>query len=257
MKMVAAAFLAANLALSVSAQEERRSVHDVLKEHGPAIRGMDGVLDVSAGGSAEEPRIMIRVSGDEARAAVRTKCGATVGGYKIFVYVSTQVDPKPEPPKPPVDPPAPSPPPTKSDPERDSLEDCDIMRDHLKLKAITRHKDSKTIDPCQLLRRQRVGGGGGHTFWYTRHRSDCPIRSGRVRKPGKADDFTEWVFTRGFLPVRQGSFLVFELKASDNLWFEGVKEDLTSLLPFIREGARWVSAKEEDAGKDWKWEVPK
>ncbi len=249
--------LAAALAFPLQAQEERPSAREALEKHGPALRETEGVLDVSAGGSAAEPRIAVRVASEEAKAAVRAKWGTAVGGVKLYVYVSTDVgqtevekkaDPPPKPPAPETKP---------EPPGNDTLEDCDILRDHLKLKAVTRFRDKKTIDPCQLMRRSRVGGGGGHTFWYTRHRFDCPIRTGKVAKPAKADEFTDWVFTRGFLPARGGSFLVFELKASDKLWFDGVKEDLTSLLPYIREGARWTSAKEEDAGKNWRWEVPK
>jgi hypothetical protein len=246
-------------ALSAGAQDQQRSIQEVLKEHGPTIRSLEGVVDVGVGGSSEEPRIVVRVSSEEAKAAVSRKIGGNVEGYKFFIYVAaapgqTVVSPAP------VDPPQ-KPPPSKAEPEKetnpDSLEDCDIMRDHLKLKPVTRYKDKKTIDGCQLMRRSRVGGGGGHAFWYTRHRFDCPIRTNRVTKPGRSDEFTTWVFTRGFQPVQQGSFLVFELKGSDKLWFEGVKQDLTALLPYIREGARWVSAKEEDAGEGWRWEVSK
>ncbi len=241
--------------LLTCAQDERRPLQEVLEEHGPAIRAFEGVVDVAAGGTAAEPRIVVRVSSDEAKAGVGRTFGASVGGYKLFVYVAapagqTVESPVPEEPKKPSAKPEP-------DQERATLEDCDILRDHLKLKRVTRHRDGKTIDPCQLLRRSRVGGGGGHTFWYTRHRFDCPIRTNRVPKPAKADEFTTWVFTRGFQPAKQGSFLVFELKGSDKLWFDGVKEDLTSLLPYIREGARWVKADKDDGGASWKWEVGK
>ena len=254
--------LACLLALSAGSQDQQRSIQEVLKEHGPTIRKLEGVVDVAVGGTAQEPRILVRVSSEEAKAAVSRKVGGNAEGYKFFIYVAappgqTVVSPTP------VDPPPVKPPPSKAEPEKgkdrdpDTLEDCDILRDHLKLKPVTRFKDKKTIDGCQLMRRSRVGGGGGHAFWYTRHRFDCPIRTNRITKPARSDEFTTWVFTRGFQPVQQGSFLVFELKGSDKLWFEGVKQDLTALLPYIREGAHWVSAKEEDAGAGWKWEVQK
>jgi hypothetical protein len=240
-------------------QDPQRSIHEVVQEHGPTIRSMEGVIDVAVGGTAEEPRILVRVSSEEAKAAVRRNIGGHVEGYKFFVYAASppgQTVVSPAAANPPV-----KPPPSKMDPEKngdpDSLEDCDILRDHLKLKPVTRHKDKKTIDGCQLMRRSRVGGGGGHAFWYTRHRFDCPIRTNRVTRPARSDEFTTWVFTRGFQPVQQGSFLVFELKGSDKRWFDGVKEDLTALLPYIREGAHWISAKEESAGTGWKWEVPR
>jgi hypothetical protein len=246
------------LAVAPFAQAERQSVQEVLKEVGPTIRALEGVIDVAVGGTADEPRIMVRVSSEEAKAAVGQKIGASAGGYKLFLYVA----PPPgqtvvAPPAPPAE--APKTPPRKTETEKvvETLEDCDIFRDHLKLKPVTRHKDKLTIDGCQLMKRSRVGGGGGHAFWYTRHRFDCPIRTNRVTIPAKADEFTTWVFTRGFLPAASGSFLVFELKGSDKLWFDGVKDDLTALLPYIREGARWVKAAKEDAGVGWSWEVRK
>ena len=252
--------LAVCLSISVPPQEARPSVQDVLKEHGPAIRALDGVIDVAVGGTAEDPRIMVRVSSEEAKAAVSQKIGGQVGGYKFYIYVAppagqTVVAPATTPPTDAAKPPPAKKTETEKDPE--SIEDCDIFRDHLKLKPVIRHKDKLTIDGCKLMRRSRVGGGGGHAFWYTRHRFDCPIRNNRIEKPAKADEFTTWVFTRGFQPASEGSFLVFELKGSDKLWFDGVKEDLTALLPYIREGARWVKADKEDAGVGWKWEVRK
>jgi len=251
--------LATFLAISASAQEPRPSVQEVLKEQGPAIRALEGVLDVAVGGTAEDPRIMVRVSSEEAKAAVSQKIGGHAGGYKFYIYVArpagqTVVAPTPIPP-----PDSTKPPPRKTETEKEppTIEDCDIFRDHLKLKPVTRHKDKLTIDGCKLMRRSRVGGGGGHAFWYTRHRFDCPIRTNQLPIPAKADEFTTWVFTRGFQPAKDGSFLVFELKGSDTLWFDGVKEDLTALLPYIREGARWVKADKETAGVGWKWEVRK
>lgn len=254
--------LGTTLAIAAAAQAERASVQEVLKEVGPTIRAIEGVVEVAAGGTAEEPRIMVRVANEEAKATVRQKIGGSAGGYKFFLYVAPTAGPGQTVVAPAAPAETPKAPPRKTDSEKapetpDSLEDCDILRDYLKLKPVVRHKDNKTIDGCQLMRRSRVGGGGGHAFWYTRHRFDCPIRTNRLSKPAKADEFTTWVFTRGFQPAASGSFLVFELKGSDKLWFDGVKDDLTALLPFIREGARWVKADKEDAGLGWKWEVPK
>jgi hypothetical protein len=255
---MSALILATFLAIPASPQDARPSVQEVLKEQGPAIRALEGVIDVAVGGTAEDPRIMVRVSSEEAKAAVSQKIGGHAGGYKFYIYVAgpagqTVVAPasSTETAKPP--------PPRKTETEKDpeTIEDCDIFRDHLKLKPVVRHKDKLTIDGCKLMRRSRVGGGGGHAFWYTRHRFDCPLRTNRLTIPAKADEFTTWVFTRGFQPASEGSFLVFELKGSDKLWFDGVKDDLTALLPYIREGARWVKADKEDAGVGWKWEVRK
>jgi len=244
--------------LAFTSQDQRPSVQDVIKEVGPTIRALEGVIDVTAGGTPEEPRIMVRVASEEAKTAVREKIGAAASGYKFFLYVAPTPGQTVVAPATPAE--ATKTPPRKTDAEKPtetSLEDCDIFRDYLKLKPVIRHKDGKTIDGCQLLRRSRVGGGGGHAFWYTRHRFDCPVRTGKIAKPAKADEYTTWVFTRGFLPAASGSFLVFELKGSDKLWFDGVKDDLTALLPFIREGARWVKADKEDAGVGWTWEVRK
>src|SRR5262245_26164567 len=159
------------LSITPVAQEQRPSVHDVIKEHGPTIRALEGVIDVAVGGTAEEPRIMVRVASEEAKAAVSRKIGGQASGYKFFVYVApppgqTVVAPAPAP-APPTD--GAKPPPRKAEPEKELelLEDCDIFRDHLKLKPVIRHKDKLTIDGCKLMRRSRVGGGGGHAFWYT------------------------------------------------------------------------------------------
>jgi hypothetical protein len=255
---MSALILVVSLALAPSLQEAKPSVQEVLKEQGPTIRALEGVIDVAVGGTAEDPRIMVRVSSDEAKTAVSQKIGAHAGGYKFYIYVAPPAGQTVVAPATPTDTPKP-PPAKKTETEKDpeTIEDCDIFRDHLKLKPVTRHKDKLTIDGCKLMRRSRVGGGGGHAFWYTRHRFDCPIRTNKITIPAKADDFTTWVFTRGFQPASEGSFLVFELKGSDKLWFDGVKDDLTALLPFIREGARWIKANKEDAGAGWKWEVRK
>jgi len=237
------------------AQDRRPGAEEVLKKHRGDLEKMDGVVSVTAGGTEEDVRIVVRVSSKEAREEVRKKLGETLGGYKVFVYVASRVGQ------------------TSSDPGRTtgptrertqrvteptpSFEDCDIIRDYLKLKPVTRHEDGKTIPGCQLIHRQRIGGGGGHTFWFTRHRTDCPIRTNRLKEPEDMDEFVKWVFTQGFQPAQRRSFLLFELKGSDKMWFEQVKQDLTALLPYIREGAVWVKADEKKGGIGWKWEIPR
>src|SRR5262245_63307751 len=84
---MSALILATFFALSTS-QEARPSVQEVLKEQGPAIRALEGVVDVAVGGTAEDPRIMVRVSSEEAKAAVSQKIGAQAGGYKFYIYVA-------------------------------------------------------------------------------------------------------------------------------------------------------------------------
>ena len=53
--MVLLAFV---LTATLSAQEERRSVDEVVREEGAALKSMEGVVEVSAG----EPRVLLRVS---------------------------------------------------------------------------------------------------------------------------------------------------------------------------------------------------
>src|SRR5690242_11290158 len=76
-----------------AAQAERPSVQEVLKEVGPTIKAIEGVVEVTVGGTAEEPRIMVRVSSEEAKAAVRQKIGAAANGYKFFLYVAPTAGP--------------------------------------------------------------------------------------------------------------------------------------------------------------------
>ena len=240
--------------LSAQGQEERPSAAKVVKKHGESLKKIDGVTHVGASGSADNILILIRVDSDEAKKTVREKVGKTLGGYRIFIYVSKPVG-KTTVSKEKPDPPKKKPDPTKPTPL--SLEDCDIMRDHLGLKRVLHRAKGRTYPSCQLMRRTRIGGAGGHGFWYTKHRVDCPIRTGHLEKPEDADKFADWVFTRGFLPAKKGSFLVYELKGSDGLWFDQVKRDLTKLLPYIREGAKWHKADKKKAGVGWEWKASK
>jgi hypothetical protein len=241
-------------AAALGAQDDKPKAEEVVKKHEAALKAIEGVLDVSAGGTADDMRIMIRVNSNEAKAAVKKQVGEVLDGYKVYVYVGAPVGqtvatPVPEKPREPER--------TKPPPEAD-IEDCDIIRDHRKLKPITHHKGGKTVENCKLMHRQRIGGAGGHSFWYTKHRLDCPVRTGRVKMPKDADSYVQWIFTQGFLPAFKGSFLwPYEIKGSDKGWFEQVKDDLTSLLPYIREGAQWVKADEDKAGVGWKWQVQK
>jgi hypothetical protein len=119
---------------------------------------------------------------------------------------------------------------------------CDIIRDYLKLKPV-HHPigNGRSLIPCQLVRRSVVGPGGGHTYVYTKHRSDCPIRLGRVSQPEWADNFVGWVFQKGFTPVMRAGFTwPNELRADDKLWDAQAKNELMTRLPYIREGAEWT-----------------
>ena len=245
---------AALLFFPLSAQEERSAIEEVLKKHKESIEKMDGVIAVDIGGTGEDMRVLIRVNTKEAKSAVREKLGEALEGYKVFVYVAAKTGQTTASTRPAVPPPLPPRTETQPDP---TIEDCDIVRDHLRLKPVTHHEGGKTIDGCQLIRRERIGSGGGRTFWFTKHRRDCPIRANRLKEPEDTDDFLKWVFRQGFQPAQRRSFLLFELKGSDKLWFEEVKQDLTEILPLIREGAHWVEIDKDKAGLGWKWEVPK
>lgn len=245
---------AALMSLAPAAQDPVPTAEAVLAKHLETINAIKGVVAVSTGGTKENRQILIRVDSAEAKELVRNRLGERLDGYKIFIYVAaavgqTKVDKKPPPP------------PTREkekEPEPEpTVEDCDVIRDHLGLKKVHRTFQKKTIPGCRLMHRQRIGGGGGHSFWYTRHRYDCPIRTNKLGKPKDVDEFVAWVFDLGFLPAKEGSFLLFELKGSDNLWFDQVKKDLTDLLPYIREGAKWVKAPKKSKGFGWKWQAPK
>ena len=243
------------LSLPLIGQESRPTAEDVLRKHRAALEKIDGVVGVSAGGTATDIRILIRVRDEEAKKKVRKIVGKTRGGHKVFIYVKAQVGSTAVSPRRTT---AAKKKPGPTEPEPATFEDCDIMRDYLKMKPVSRHKNGKTYPSCSLMHRQRIGGGGGHSFWYTRHWVDCPIRTGRLKMPKNPDEFVKWVFTQGFQPATRRSFLgPVNLKGSDRLWFDQVKQDLTSLLPYIRQGARWVRIKDDKAGVGWKWEAPK
>lgn len=247
---------------ALAAQETQPSIDEVIKKHQETIRKIEGVIGITAGGTSDDPRIIVQVESGEAKGAVLKQVGKELDGYKVYVLVSAPVkkDPAPaEAPPPEKKPAMPTVAKEKIPPtERELLEDCDIIRDRLKMKVITHHKGGKTLFNCAVSLRQQIGGGGGHAYAYTKHREDCPLRLGKIKEPGEMDAFLKWVFRVGFSPALRGGFLgPYELKGSDTLWFAQVKEDLTSRLPYIREGAAWVEIKDDKAGVGWKWEVRK
>lgn len=128
--------------------------------------------------------------------------------------------------------------------------DCDIVRNHLKMKRISHPiGNGRYYKPCQLMLRSVTGAGGGHSFYYTKHRPDCPIRLGRVGQPSWADHHIAWIFQKGFTqPIRGGITWPYELRASDSLWRRQMVQDVKSRLPRIRDGAEWVWT-----GYGWYW----
>ena len=251
------------LLAALASQEARPSVEDVKDKHAEAVWKVEGVTGLTTGGSKDEPRIVVQVENEQAKTEVLKRIGKELEGYKVFVLVAPSVaskDPAPEkppavPPKPPEHPTTtnPSPPPTS---ERALLEECDILRDHWKLKEIRHLKDNLTVPNCAVSLRQQIGGGGGRAYTYTKHRQDCPVRLVKAKEPKETDAFLTWVFRVGFSPAARASFLGYELKGSDSLWFDQVKDDLTGRLPYIREGAVWRRVKNDTAGVGWTWWVP-
>jgi hypothetical protein len=117
-------------------------------------------------------------------------------------------------------------------------EDCDILRDHLKLKRVSHYAgNGRYWAPCAVHLRSVLGAGGGHSFTYTKHRPDCPIRLGRVGMPAEADRFISWVYHHGYTyPVRAGFAWPHELRASDSLWARQAYGDLESRMGYVRSG---------------------
>lgn len=236
-------------------QDARPSIDEVKSKHEGAILKIEGVIRITTGGASDDRRLVVQVTTEEVKREVLKLTGSALDGYKVQVVVTG------EPPREPSEPPKAGSTKTAEKPtvtkEFDPLDDCDIVRDHRKLKALTHHKDGKTVANCAVSHRQQVGSAGGHNYVYTKHREDCPIRLGNIKEPADADAFLQWVFRLGFMPADRRGYLGFELKGSDSLWFSQVREDLTSRLPYIRQGAVWVAIREKSAGAGWRWEVPK
>lgn len=231
-----------------------------------ALAGVAGVLDVSVGGIDGRHVLIVRVEDAGAREVVRQKLGNAYRGIELYLQVSASVkagkaDPAPVQ--------ATTPPPAKKKEELEipddrhtnvwkaSVQDCDIVRQHLGLKPVTsRRKDGRTVS-CRLMLRQVVGDGGGHSYVYTKHRIECPIRLGRVRQPDWSDNFVAWVFQSGITPAMRGGFLFpYELRASDKLWEKQASEDLMTRIGYLREGAEWTETPTKRPGLGWRWEQP-
>lgn len=237
------------------------TIYETRHKFESALKAIDGVIDVSVGGVNGDLKIVIRVQTEKSRDAVSLLTANGLNGFKVHVIVSSTgnnlIEVKSEEPK--------KEPKAKPKPKEEieipddrntniwkaSVTDCDIIRDHLKMKSVTRKFY------CKLVLRQVVGAGGGHSYTYTKHRGECPIRLGRVKQPDWADGYIGWVFQKGFGPAIRGSFLwPFELRASDKLWVKQVREDLMTRLQYIREGAEWVETPSERPGVGWTWSAP-
>lgn len=201
-----------------------------------AFGELEGVRVVGLGGSGTEYRLIVSCLDAALQAEAKTLAGGdAIDGVRILWTVGPAL-------KPAAAKAAPPPPPAPEELLRGEATDCDIIRDYLKMKAV-HHPigNGRSFIPCQLVRRSVVGPGGGHTYVYTKHRGNCPIRLGRTSKPPWADNFVAWVFQKGFTPVLRAGFTwPYELRADDKLWDTQAKNELMTRLPQIREGAEWT-----------------
>jgi hypothetical protein len=82
-------------------------------------------------------------------------------------------------------------------------------RDLERLRTVIPAGSWKSGIPCQIRQRRVLGPGGGHSYFYTAHRPDCPFLIDRLS------------------PVCRGSFLCpYELRARDSAWAEQVRQNL-------------------------------
>ncbi len=243
-------------------------IHKAKRKYETLLQSVPGFLEVGIGGINGEFHLIVRVDSASSKRVVLKRVGEDADGFKVFVQVSegsnsggiatTKAPQKSEPHRCPNC----SGGSTVSDESnniwRTSVTDCDIIRDYLRMKPVS-HKAGNGFyfTPCQLILRSQVGAGGGHSYTYTKHREDCPIRLGRVSQPSWSDNYIAWVFQSGYTPAARGSFLYpTELKASDKLWRKQASEDLMTRLRYIREGAEWTSTPTTRPGMGWGWKDP-
>lgn len=269
--------LAILIALFGQSGEDKSSIYDVRYKYEAKLKAIAGVVDVSVGGIDGNLMLIVRVAGDGAEEEVRQFTKGGLDGFKVFVQVSS--------------PPTPS---KKSDESTDknlkplkgeldkneksvksptaaivvpedrdnvwraSAVDCDIVRQYLQMKEISHPiGNGYTEHPCRLVLRGVQGTYGGFSYVYTKHRSRCPIRLGRVAQPTWADNYVAWIFQKGFNPVMRGGFLwPTELRGDDRRCIKFAGEDLMTRLPFIREGAEWVETPGDRPGLGWTWKTP-
>lgn len=231
------------LAQGDPAQDQaRRRAAELRQECAEALKEADGVGSVGLGGSGDDWRLLIAVRDREALRAVKELVGGdSYGGLRIVWSVAEPVRPGPPPS---AAPPAPEPlreKPIPLEPFENrnniwqaSITDCDIIRDYLKLKKV-QHPSGNGMSwvPCQVVQRTSIGPDGGHSFTYTRHRPDCPVRMGRVGEPGWSDNYMAWVFRSGMTSPSPTNFTI-----PGNHWdFEHQSSnDMASRLPQVREG---------------------
>ncbi|HVR84233.1 MAG TPA: hypothetical protein VMU54_07980 [Planctomycetota bacterium] len=221
-------------ALGKQALERAREMRQECAE---ALESVDGVGSVGLGGNGIDYRIVVAVRDAAAQRRVRDLIGDTYGGVRILWSIAEAPRRAPVPPEPPAALPRPMPSDLAADPMNAwtaSPLDCDILRDHLKLKPLPHPAgNGKSWVPCQIMKRTMIGPGGVTSFTYTNHRPDCPIRLGQVGEPPGSDSFTAWVFRRGTTPPTGGDVL---LPSNGWAWGMQAAADMASRLPSIRDG---------------------
>lgn len=243
--------LAAGAAAQDDVESALRKARDAREKAERLLKGFDDATVVGFGGGGGAFRLMISCRDAAALDEARKRLGGdAVDGVPIlwsFRKAAPPPEAKPVPlPEPaPAQPPKPEPLPKGAGDEppwKASITDCDIIRDHLKLKPIEHPiGNGRFRAPCQLIQRSVIGAGGGHTYLFTKHRDECPIRLGRVAQPPWADNFVAWVFQKGITPAQRGGFLSpFELRADDKFWDQQATEEMKGVLQYIREGAEWT-----------------
>jgi hypothetical protein len=260
-------------ALLCQSEPKAPTIYETKFKYEPALKLLDGVLDISVGGIDGKMVLIVRVNSEKSRDAVRLLSGNGLEGHQVYIQITSSKPKKDDQPAaiqaPKSEKKKVEPDPVASDkieiPDdrgsnfwKASVVDCDIIRSYHKLKDVTRKNSvGMIVHPCKMVLRQQVGAGGGHSYVYTKHRSECPVRLGRVAQPAWADNYIAWVFQVGFGPAMRGSFLwPYELRASDKLWVKQVREDLMTRLQYIREGAQWTRTPDDRPGVGWKWEAP-
>lgn len=223
-------------------QRARDRAAEIRQECAAALESVDGAGPVGVGGTGTDYRLLIVCRDAATQRHVRDLIGGDdYGGVRIVWSIADPGRRPPPPPeqfneKPRVQQPEPSPPPPEP-PNfwKASVTDCDIIRDHLKMKKVTHPAgNGKSWVPCQVMKRTQIGPGGGHSFTYTNHRPDCPVRLGRVNEPAWADNYLAWVFRQGITPARPSNFT---LPGDSWAWAGQAAADMVSRLPNIREGA--------------------
>jgi len=224
-------------------QKARDRATEMRQECAAALESVDGVGAVGMGGTGTDYRLLIVCRDTPTQRHVRELIGGDeYGGVKIVWSIA---DPARRPPPPPPEPfnekpqvRQPEPPPQFPEAPnvwKASVTDCDIIREHLKMKKVTHPAgNGKSWVPCQVMTRTTIGPAGSYSFTYTNHRPDCPVRLGRVGEPSWSDNYMAWVFRQGITAPQQGS-----LGIQGNPWTVAAQAaaDMASRLPNIREGA--------------------